>query len=309
MRNAFASELTKLAIERDDICLLSGDIGNRMFDNFKENASNRFINCGIAEANMMSMAAGMALSGLRPFVYTITPFTTTRCLEQIKIGLAYHQAPVVVVGTGSGLSYAELGPTHHSFEDMAILNCLPGIRVLAPCDKNELISFMREAINLDGPTYIRIGKKGEPQLNLFHNQINIGQATELVKGDLFLILCLGPITSEAICASRKLKEIKGIEPSIVSLGSLKPLDQKFLFNQLSKSFKYWLTLEEHSVIGGLGSTIADWLQKNNSSNRNIQLIKLGIPDQFIHELGNQKFIRSNYGLNSEGIFNVLEKLC
>ena len=308
MRNAFASELTKIAIEREDICLLSGDIGNRMFDNFKAHAPNRFINCGIAEANMMSMAAGMALSGLRPFVYTITPFTTTRCLEQIKIGLAYHQASVIIIGTGSGLSYAELGPTHHSFEDMAILNCLPNIRVLAPCDKNELIYFMRESITLDGPTYIRIGKKGEPQLNLNENQINIGQATELVKGDQILILCLGPITFEAISASSKLKEIKGIEPTVVSLGSLKPLDEEFLVGQLSKSYKYWLTLEEHSVIGGLGTTVADWLQKNNSK-KSISLIKLGIPDQFIHKLGNQKYTRSQYGLDSEGIFDLLKKLC
>ena len=121
MRNAFANEMTKLAEERSDVCLLSGDIGNRMFDKFKEVAPERFLNCGIAEANMMSLAAGMALSGLRPVVYTITPFTTTRCLEQIRTGVAYHEAPVVIVGTGSGLSYAELGATHHSLEDLAIL--------------------------------------------------------------------------------------------------------------------------------------------------------------------------------------------
>ena len=308
MRNAFASELTKLVGERDDICLLSGDIGNRMFDDFKDIASNRFVNCGIAEANMMSMAAGMALSGLRPFVYTITPFTTTRCLEQIKIGLAYHNAHVVIVGTGSGLSYSELGPTHHSFEDMAILNCLPGIRVLAPCDQNELKAFMREAITLNGPTYIRIGKKGEPILNSHENKISIGKAKELINGDQFLILCLGPITSEAIESSNKLKKFIGIQPTVVSMGSLKPLDEKFLMSQIPKGYKYWITLEEHSVIGGLGTTIADLLQKNNSS-KSINLIKLGIPDQFIHKLGNQKFLRSQYGLDSEGIFNLLKKLC
>ena len=109
-----------LATENQKVCLLSGDIGNRMFDKFKEKAPGRFINCGIAEANMMSMAAGMALSGLKPVVYTIAPFTTLRCLEQIRTGVAYHNAPVVIVGTGSGLSYAELGATHHSLEDIAI---------------------------------------------------------------------------------------------------------------------------------------------------------------------------------------------
>ena len=130
MRNAFAQAMTDLAKERDDVCLLSGDIGNRMFDRYKEVAPGRFLNCGIAEANMMSMAAGMGLSGLRPVVYTITPFTTTRCLEQIRTGVAYHEAPVVIVGTGSGLSYAELGATHHS-EDLAIMRSIPNMRIYA----------------------------------------------------------------------------------------------------------------------------------------------------------------------------------
>ena len=139
MRDAFAKELTRLAGINPDIVLLSGDIGNRMFDSFKEVAKNRFINCGIAEANMMSMAAGMGLSGIRPVIYTITPFTTLRCLEQIRIGVAYHQSPVVIVGTGSGLSYSELGPTHHSLEDMALIRTIPNINVLAPADKIELV--------------------------------------------------------------------------------------------------------------------------------------------------------------------------
>lgn len=162
MRDAFAKEITSLASERDDVTLLSGDIGNRMFDRFKLAAPERFFNCGIAEANMMSMAAGMALSGLRPVIYTITPFTTTRCLEQIRVGVAYHRAPVLIVGTGSGLSYAELGPTHHSLEDMAILRTLPGMNVVAPADSRELVIQLREALDSPNPTYMRIGKKGEP---------------------------------------------------------------------------------------------------------------------------------------------------
>ena len=160
MRNAFARVMTDLSQERSDVCLLSGDIGNRMFDRYKEVAPSRFINCGIAEANMMSMAAGMALSGLRPVVYTITPFTTTRCLEQIRTGVAYHEAPVVIVGTGSGLSYAELGATHHSLEDLAILRSIPNLQVCAPVDSLELRAQLRQAITEGHPTYIRIGKKG-----------------------------------------------------------------------------------------------------------------------------------------------------
>ena len=164
MRNTFAKEMTRLAKENKKLVLLSGDIGNRMFDQFKFVNPQRFINCGIAEGNMMSMAAGLALTGLRPVIYTITPFTTSRCFEQIKIGAAYHNANVIIVGTGSGLSYAELGPTHHSLEDIGILSTLPGMRILTPCDSLELSSQLEECLSLEGPSYIRIGKKGEPDL-------------------------------------------------------------------------------------------------------------------------------------------------
>ena len=170
MRNAFAETMTELASKNKNICLLSGDIGNRMFEDFKKVAANRFFNCGIAEANMISVAGGMALSGLQPVVYTITPFATTRCLEQIKIGVAYHEAPVVIVGTGSGLSYSELGATHHSLEDIAITRTIPNMQVLAPTDRLELIAQLKESIVSKKPTYIRIGKKGEPDL---HNEMQI----------------------------------------------------------------------------------------------------------------------------------------
>ena len=125
MRNAFAEEITKISLIDDTVTLLSGDIGNRLFDSFKEQNANRFFNCGVAEANMMGVAAGLATSGLRPVVYTITPFTTTRCLEQIKIDACYHNLPITIVGTGSGLAYASLGPTHHSCEDIGVLKAFP----------------------------------------------------------------------------------------------------------------------------------------------------------------------------------------
>ena len=131
MRNAFADELTQLAEQDPRLVLLSGDIGNKLFDKFKDIDDLRFYNCGIAEANMMGVAAGMALSGLRPFVYTITPFTTTRCFEQIRVDVCYHKAPVVIVGTGAGLSYAELGPTHHSLTATLLAGVSPGIMLFS----------------------------------------------------------------------------------------------------------------------------------------------------------------------------------
>ncbi len=155
MRDAFANEITKLATEDPSVVLLSGDIGNRMFDEYKDKNDGRFFNCGIAEANMMSVASGMALSGLRPVVYTITPFTTTRCLEQIRVGVCYHEAPVIIVGTGSGLCYSTLGPTHHSLEDMAMLRVMPDMVVFAPSDATELRCGLRAALKQNKPIYIR----------------------------------------------------------------------------------------------------------------------------------------------------------
>ena len=307
MRNAFACELTKIAQENSDVVLLSGDIGNRMFDEFKKVAPNRFYNCGIAESNMMSMAAGMALSGLKPFVYTITPFTTTRCLEQIKVGVAYHDAPVMIIGTGSGLSYAELGPTHHSFEDIAILRRIQGIRILTPSDKNELISQLREMVRFPAPSYMRIGKKGEPLLfNEKNHKLGIAKGNILKEGEDILILGIGPIISESLNAAQELAD-EGISVNVASLGSVRPLDEDFLRKMVKRKFKTWVTLEEHGFIGGLGSTILEWLLDNNFIN-SVNLKRIAIQNKFIHELGDQKYIRNKLKLDKKGIKSFLKKI-
>ena len=250
MRNAFADELTKLARENDKVVLLSGDIGNKLFDNFKKVDERRFYNCGVAEANMMGVAAGMALSGLRPVIYTITPFTTTRCFEQIRVDACYHKAPVVIVGTGSGLSYAELGPTHHSLEDMAILRTLPGMRVLAPCDITELRLALRAALHEDGPVYIRIGKKGEPAVHATPPEFRIGKAIVVRPGTDVAMIVAGTIMPEVLKAADMLSE-RGVSAEVVSFHSVKPLDQAYL-DQACGRFRLLATVEEHSRIGGLG---------------------------------------------------------
>ena len=279
MRNAFARVMTELANERNDVCLLSGDIGNRMFDKYKEVAPTRFLNCGIAEANMMSMAAGMALNGLKPVVYTITPFTTTRCLEQIRTGVAYHEAPVVIVGTGSGLSYAELGATHHSLEDLAILRSIPNLQVCAPCDSLELEAQLRQAINEDRPTYIRIGKKGEPILHKQSSDLGIGKANFLRQGSDLLVIGVGPILSNALDAA-EIAASFGISVAVASIGSVKPIDCLFLEHSLAR-YKKWISIEEHCINGGLGSALLEYL---SAKINDIQLTRLGAPDSFIHEL-------------------------
>ena len=305
MRNAFARVMTELAQERSDVCLLSGDIGNRMFDRYKEVAPTRFLNCGIAEANMMSMAAGMALSGLRPVVYTITPFTTTRCLEQIRTGVAYHESPVVIVGTGSGLSYAELGATHHSLEDLAILRSIPNLQLCAPVDSQELEAQLRQAIAEGQPTYIRIGKKGEPDLLAQHASLGIGKANLLKQGKKILLLGIGPILSEALQASTML-ERQGIQLAVASMGSIKPIDHQFLQQCVAAGYRHWISLEEHHQNGGLGSVLLEWLCDQQIST--IELRRMGIGDHFVHQLGDQIYVREAEGLNAAAIANLVQSL-
>lgn len=300
MRNAFADEITQLAKEDKRLVLLSGDIGNKLFDKFKEVDANRFHNCGIAEGNMMSVAAGLAMSGLRPVVYTITPFTTTRCFEQIRVGVCYHEAPVIIVGTGSGLSYADLGPTHHSLEDLAILRTLPGIRVIAPCDAVELRLTLREALKGNTPVYIRIGKKGEPEIHKEIPDFKIGKSIVVRKGSDVAIVCAGTLMPEVLKASDYLQK-HGISAEVVSMHTIKPLDNTYL-TQVAGKCKLLVTVEEHGVIGGLGSAVSEW---RSATNNTIPHISFGTPDEFMHEVGSQEYARIKYGLTSNNIASII----
>ncbi|NNN20349.1 MAG: transketolase, partial [Acidimicrobiaceae bacterium] len=188
MRNAFAAEITALAAEDERVVLLAGDIGNRLFDPYRDSFPDRYINCGVAEANLTTVAAGMASCGLRPFTYSITPFITTRCLEQIRVDICYHELPVIIVGTGSGLAYNSLGATHHSCEDIGFLRLLPYMTVICPGDPTEVRLAARAALAHPGPVYIRLGKKGEPDVHQDPPSFEIGRGIVLRDGsDICLI--------------------------------------------------------------------------------------------------------------------------
>lgn len=296
MRNAFADELTRIASGDDKVVLLSGDIGNKLFDKFKAVDEKRFYNCGVAEANMMGVAAGMAMSGLRPVVYTIAPFTVTRCFEQIRVDACYHKAPVVIVGTGAGLSYAELGPTHHSLEDMAILRTLPGMRVLAPCDSLELRLALRAALQEDGPTYIRIGKKGEPAIHQETPDFRIGKSIVVKEGKDVALLSTGTIMPDVLEAAKMLAE-SGISAEVVSFHSVKPLDHAYL-EEAARRFRLIVTVEEHSRIGGFGGAVSEWRATRRDAPAQISF---GTDDEFMHEIGSQDYARKKYGLTAANI--------
>ena len=299
MRNSFARKLTELASQDKRVILLMGDIGNKMFDEFKNVAKDRFINCGIAEANMMSMAAGLALNGLRPFVYTITPFVTLRCLEQIRTSVAYHEAKVVIVGTGSGVSYAELGPTHHSLDDIGILNMIPNLHIFTPCDPNEVEESMEDALKINYPSYIRLGKKGEPILQSINDEANKSTARIIHKGEDSIIIGYGPILEEALKAAAILKDEK-ININVASIRKIFPFDESFFNALIKKNITNWYILEEHYQRGGLFSLLLHWLYENKLINF-INLKSLSFNHEFIHNIGKQNYIRMNYNLDSYSI--------
>jgi transketolase len=292
MRNAFAKEVTRLAGVDPSVVLLSGDIGNRLFDEFKSRFPTRFYNCGVAEANMMSMAAGMASCGLRPVVYTITPFLTYRCMEQIRDDVCYHHQRVVIVGTGAGLSYASLGTTHHSCEEMGMLRLLPELAVLAPADPAEVRMTMAAALRHDGPVYIRIGKKGEPAVHEQTPAWEIGDAIPLRAGGEAAILCAGTLLQECLHAADLLAE-QGCATAVWSFPTVKPLNTSLL-NDVFCTRKVVATVEEHSVLGGLGGSVAEWLA--DQSGPRARLLRIGTPDAFLHRNGEQDHARALLGL-------------
>jgi len=306
MRNAFAQEIYDLAARDERVVLLMGDIGNRLFDKYRAQFPDRFFNCGVAEANMVSVAAGLASEGMRPVCYTITPFLTYRCLEQIRVDVCYHNVPVVLVGTGSGLSYASLGATHHSCEDIGMLRLLPGMSVLCPADALETKACLAAAFAHPGPVYIRIGKKGEPVVHSVRPDIQIGRAFPLRSGEKICILGTGVMTHVALAASDLISVREGFAPAVVSFHTVKPLDEDFLAQTFAR-FDLVVTVEEHSVLGGLGGAVAEWAARQRGLRA--RLLTLGTADEFLHETSTLKSARRHFGLTPDRIADRLIDSC
>lgn len=297
MRNAFADEITAVGQSDFRVVMLSGDIGNRLFDKFRAARPDRYFNCGVAEQNMIGVAAGMGMNGLRPFVYTIAPFATTRCLEQIRTDVCYHHAPVTIVGVGAGLGYAGLGPTHHSCEDLAMLRCLPNMIVLAPADAWEVRAAVRAVLRQDRPAYIRIGKKGEPVIHKGPiTDFEIGKAITIRPGEDVALLSTGNMLPVALETADRLAEAE-ISAEVVSFHTVKPLDEARLADAFAR-FKVVATLEEHSVIGGFGAAVAEWAMDRGSHTR---LLRVAAPDAFFKLSGEQDYARECLGLTADHI--------
>jgi transketolase len=302
MRNAFADELTRIGSDDPRLVMLSGDIGNKLFDKFRAAHPTRFFNCGVAEANMMGVAAGMALNGLRPVAYTITPFITTRCLEQIRTDVCYHEAPVTVVSVGAGLAYAGLGPTHHACEDISFLRSIPNMVVICPGDAWEVRGALRAAMQQDRPVYIRMGKKGEPTVHAaVPADFAIGRAITIADGQDVCLLSTGNMLPEVLDAAHRLRE-RGVSAKVVSFHTVKPLDEEMLADAFGR-FPLVATVEEHSLIGGFGAAVAEWLVDNGVTPQ--KLLRFGTPDRFFKQSGEQEYAREQLGLTGPQIADRL----
>ena len=254
---------------------------------------------------MIGLAAGLAISGMKVICYTITPFITFRCLEQIRDDLCYHDLPVVIVGVGAGMSYAGLGPTHHSCEDIAVLRSLPNMTVLCPGDPVEVALSLNAALELTGPSYIRLGKKGEPLVHQETPCFEIGKMIPLKEGSEICILSTGNLLPLADDLQKGLED-KGFSTGLFSCHSVKPLDIEGL-KEVFANYRFVLSLEEHSLIGGFSSALSEWMIDEGLDGS--RLLRLGTEDHFFHEAGSQGYARKKLGLTVELILKkVLEKI-
>ena len=294
MRTAFINTLTKLAQKDKNIYLLTGDLGFSVFENFMKRFPERFINCGVAEQNMMGVAAGLALSGKKPYVYSIIPFVTIRCLEQIKDDVAYQNLNVKIVGVGGGFSYGYLGATHHATEDIAMLRVLPNFTILAPGDPIETEKLMIEAYKTKNPTYFRLTNVGGKIVHQKKDKIKIGEPFIFKEGRDGALVVNGIFLAIGKELIEKLKKM-GYNFKLVSLPTLKPIDKSSLYKEL-KEQKLVFSLEEHSIIGGLGSALAEILTEKGWKGT---LKKVAVPDKFFPKVGNADYIRKKYHLSAE----------
>jgi transketolase len=306
MRNTFVKTLVKLAEQDERIFVITPDLGFSVLEEFEEKFPDRFLNVGIAEANAISIASGLALSGKIVYVYSIMPFVTMRPFEQIRVDVAYMNTNVRLVGVGAGVTYGPAGATHHSIEDIAIMRALPNMTVFSPCDPYEVEKITEESISHQGPIYFRLAKKGEPIISNISNKIKIGKANYIKEKEENNIAIL--FTGNASDIALEVEEIltkNGYSSDVVSMHSIKPFDYKALEKIVSSKI-YIFTIEEHSIIGGLGSVVSEYISE---SQFNPKFKRFALPDEYSHYVGSQFFIREKFGFTSKKISNdILEIL-
>jgi transketolase len=302
VRNAFVDTLFDLAAEDERIVFITGDLGYRVVEKFMEQHPRQFLNAGVAEQNMTGIAAGMAMSGKIVFTYSIANFPTLRCLEQVRNDICFHDANVKIVSVGGGLSYGALSVTHHAVEDLGVMRCLPNLLVVAPGDPVETRAATRALAAHVGPAYLRLGRAGEPIVHHEPVDFRIGRAILLRDGhDLTLISTGGMLQTASSAAERLAAE--GIHTRVLSMHTLKPLDTDAVL-AAARETEMIVTLEEHSIVGGLGSAVAEFLAELDGVT--IPFKRLGLPSGFSPHMGGQEYLLEKHGLSVDGVVHELK---
>jgi transketolase len=279
------------------IVFITGDLGFSVVERFMADLPLQFVNAGVAEQNMTGMAVGLAMSGRIVFTYSIANFPTLRCLEQIRNDVCYHKASVKIVAIGGGFAYGPLGATHHATEDLSIMRALPGITVLAPGDPVEVRHATRAVVQQSGPCYLRLGKAGEPLVHQGEIDFRIGRALCLRDGRDVTLISTGSFLQTTMAVSEKLAA-RGIEPRVLSMHTLKPLDDAAVLAAAQETGAI-VTLEEHSIMGGLGGAVAEVLAER--AERHIPFHRIGLQSAFSPHIGTQEYMQARHGLDVESI--------
>jgi transketolase len=303
MRTAFIETLFALARTDSRIVLVTGDLGFGVVMRFKEELPRQFVNAGVAEQNMTGLAAGMALSGKIVFTYSIANFPVIRCLEQIRNDVCYHNANVKIVAVGGGFAYGSLGMTHHATEDVAMMRALPNMKVLAPNDPVEARYATNALVATPGPCYLRLGRAGEPLVHPDKIDFDLGKAIMVRPGNDLTLVVTGGLLNHALHAAEQLSTT-GIEARVLSMHTIKPLDREALL-AAARETQLIVTIEEHSVIGGLGSATAELLMDENVTQGRFK--RIGIVDKFSSKVGDQDYLRGEHGLDAAGIAATIQQ--
>ena len=297
MRSALRDSLINIKKKDDGLYLIVGDIGFGVFEEYEEKFPEDYLNIGICEANMIGVSSGMAMNGFIPIVYTIVPFLTMRCFEQVRVDLAMHNQKVVLIGVGGGLAYGNLGPTHHSFEDIALMSLLPNFQVFSPSQPNEGGECLKMALKHSGPSYIRLGKNGEPDLSEYIINEKIGTkiyCNDPSESDL-VISTYGAITYECIKAALLLNK-HNIKVSVCSIMQVKPIPESIL--EICQKHNNIISVEEHSTYHSVGSSLLKQIvEKGFRGNFKI----FGIEDKFTEVVGSREFLLDHHSIDGDSL--------
>lgn len=300
-RATYGLEILDLVSTNERIYALSADLGvssglSRLMETYPEH----YLNTGIAEQNLIGVAAGIAKEGLIPFVSSFAPFITHRCADQIRMNMGYMHLNIKAVGIGSGISMSILGNSHYGTDDIAFMSAIPNLTILSPCDCAELVMCIDAASNFDGPVYIRL--TGEPGLPVVYEEdfgFQIGKAHKIREGEDIFIVSTGTMVEKAVKVSKILEE-QGISATVFDMHTIKPLDYS-IFSNISKKCKLLVTVEEHSVVGGLGASIAQYVANEGLG---LRVLNIGLPDEYL-KAGSYEYMLKEYGLTVDEILNKI----